>query len=168
MIEEWRDPVERRAIEVEKNVLKGIVLSEPEKRGDTTFEFEFEHRVDRRRTVTTYLKTGNVTRGPWDEFNARPIVKRTKTITKKTRVRMQEEKTVSHHDGHSWSGFSSRRHTHYDIYRIQWTVEWIETIDFDGTVRKTAEVEIPRTRTRRHIGGDRERGWSDPYVKDIQ
>jgi hypothetical protein len=77
-----------------------------------------------------------------------------------------EVKEVDHHDGHSWSGFSSRAHTHYSIKRKSWAEQRTVTTSFDGTVTRGRPVQVGQV-SWRTIASDRERGWSDPYERVI-
>jgi hypothetical protein len=83
-----------------------------------------------------------------------------------SREHESEEKVVDHHNGHSFSGFSSHNHTHYDIYRSRWTEEWTVTTDFDGYVTQTQPRRVG-TPSRRKISEGRERGFTDGYERVI-
>jgi hypothetical protein len=78
-----------------------------------------------------------------------------------------EWKEVVHHDGHSLSGFSSRRHTHYAIKRQRWIEQWEVTTDFDGNVTETEPQQVGEVRSWTCDSG-REHGWSDVYERVIQ
>jgi hypothetical protein len=77
-----------------------------------------------------------------------------------------EKKEVDHHSAHSFSGFSSHDHTHYEIYRKSYTKKWKVTTDYDGTVTKSASWREHETGWRR-IKEDRERGWTRGYEHEI-
>jgi hypothetical protein len=83
-----------------------------------------------------------------------------------SRIRESEEKRVEHHSGHSFSGFSSRAHTHYSIIRKSWTEQWRKTTDFDGNVTETTPARVGGI-TEREIDGGRERGHSAGYERMI-
>jgi hypothetical protein len=73
-----------------------------------------------------------------------------------------EEKRVDHHCAHSWGGFSSHDHTHFQIVRKTWTEQWKETISFDGKVTTTKPVRVGGF-SERVIRSDRKRGFSSAY-----
>jgi hypothetical protein len=89
-----------------------------------------------------------------------------KTIKTSSRQKVGEEKEVEHHGGHSMAGFSRHDHTHYTIYRTQWTEEWTVTTDFDGSVTETQPREVGG-RSRTQIRSDRERGFTSGYQRVI-
>jgi predicted GTPase len=82
-------------------------------------------------------------------------------------VHEEEEKIVEHHAGHSFSGFSSRAHTHFRIERHRWQEQWTRTTDFDGNVTETEPVQVGEVSTQ-VVANDRERGHTQPYRRVIQ
>ena len=157
IIKEYKVPIKTISYERENRVSLGI---------QSDGESKYELFVDRRRRIVKNLKTDEKEIGDWEiinQYREDPIQKKTLTRTRK-----EEEKVVDHQKKHSKAGFSSKDHTHYEIYNNQWDETCEEITNPDGTVSRTEWTMVEGTYTHTLSRSGRERGFTEGYKRFIE
>jgi hypothetical protein len=135
--------------------------------GPPNNQYRYAVYEDRKRQKVTPYNGDPVRYGNWEVTRTWEEGAGHQTTVKSSSTHEVEWKEVVQHSGHSWSGFSSRRHTHYAIKRKRWIEQWEVTTDFDGNVTETEPRQVGEVRSWTCDSG-RERGWSDAYERVIQ
>jgi hypothetical protein len=122
--------------------------------------------VNRKRQKITPYNGDPVRYSDWQVIGTTEQSAGHRIVRTHSRRHEREKKEVDHHSAHSWSGFSSHDHTHYEIYRKTYTEKWTETTDFDGKVSRSPSWREDETPWRL-IDRDRERGWTKGYECEV-
>jgi hypothetical protein len=155
--------------------LRDSIEVETETREFASYRFEGppenQHRwaiyEDRERQKVTPHNGDPVRYGEWNVTRTWEEPAGHQRIVRESVTHEVEVKSVEHHSGHSFSGFSSRAHTHYTIKRKSWEEQRTVTTDFDGNVTATPLTVVGQVAWRT-IASDRERGWTDGYERTIR
>jgi hypothetical protein len=127
----------------------------------------FERYIDCTRQQIIPYNGDEVRYSAWRTTRAYRIPAGQPTHKTLSRNRVQEVRKVEHHPDHSFFGFSSRDHTHWSIWRREWTEESDVIIDFDGKQIVTPWRQVGGVREWEVCKG-RDHGYTSGWVNDIQ
>jgi hypothetical protein len=147
--------------EIETRVLTGYRYD-----GPPNDQYRFALYVDRTRQKLTPYNGDPPRYGEWNITRRWEEAAGHQTIVTHSAQHAIESKRVEHHNAHSWRGFSSKSHSHWNVFRITWTEQWTVTTSFDGDVTQTQPTQVGG-KSEIHLYSGEERGWVPGYETRI-